>query len=187
MSKHQVLLAIFLFPSVLPGGDEPSRFREAARKALPAVVSVRAEWIAPIPPVARVTAVQRGAGVILDAERGWVLTSTRLLADERRVLIVTLPDGRQVTPTAVRRDDRSGLALLRITGDKNLPEVEWGDGDALDVGDWVLALGHPSRQPRRSMRASSRARTVRRRRHLMTTCSRAMRPIGSAVPTAARW
>ena len=57
-------------------------------------------------------------------------------------MIVTLHDGRVRTATQIRRDPKSDLALLIIDG-KGLAGAEWGDSEALAIGDWVLAVGQP--------------------------------------------
>src|SRR5439155_13365319 len=56
--------------------------------------------------------------------------------------LVTLPDGRERTATEARRDPRSDLAVLRVDP-SGLTQAEWGDSQALDIGDWVLAIGQP--------------------------------------------
>ena len=122
-------------------------FRKAARRVLPAVVTVRTT--APSPPGGG------GSGVVIDAARGLVLTNDHVVAPElsplfppRRGalalprLVVTLPDGRERIVKDVKRDPRSDLALLTIDP-QGLRQADWGDSDALDIGDWVLAVGQP--------------------------------------------
>ena len=43
----------------------------------------------------------------------------------------------------IGRDTKTDLALLKIETDKPLPYVTWGDSNAAQVGDWVLAVGNP--------------------------------------------
>ncbi len=43
----------------------------------------------------------------------------------------------------VGRDPKTDLALLKIDAPQPLPYVAWGDSDAAQVGDWVLAVGNP--------------------------------------------
>jgi len=140
-------------------------FRRAARRVLPAVVTVRALGEAPTPLVSTpFVQVQvgpppkdaGGSGVVIDAARGLVLTNdhvielptpARSLLGRREILpaprlVVTLPDGRERPVREVRRDPRSDLALLTIDP-QGLNQAEWGDSDALDTGDWVLAVGQP--------------------------------------------
>ncbi len=81
-----------------------------------------------------------GSGVIVDAERGHVLTNNHLLQDASEVQ-VTLLDGRTTVAEIVGTDPDMDLALLRIDL-PNLVEISLGNSDELRVGDFVLALGN---------------------------------------------
>ncbi len=82
----------------------------------------------------------QGSGVIIDAERGHILTNQHLLVDGSQTK-VTLSDGRNFDATLIGQDPDMDLALLKIDAD-NLSEVSFGDSDALRVGDFVLAIGN---------------------------------------------
>ena len=56
---------------------------------------------------------------------------------------VTLQDGTKYTAKIVGRDKRTDLAVLKIDADKPLPYVSFGDSDAAQIGDWVIAVGNP--------------------------------------------
>lgn len=81
-----------------------------------------------------------GSGVIVDGERGHILTNNHLLTDASEVQ-VTLLDGRTTVAEIVGTDPDMDLALLRIDL-PNLIEIDLGDSDELRVGDFVLALGN---------------------------------------------
>ncbi len=57
-------------------------------------------------------------------------------------VVVTLPGGKERVVKAVRADPKSDLALLAIDP-AGLVQATWGSSDALDLGDWVLAVGQP--------------------------------------------
>jgi serine protease Do len=123
-----------------------SRFRKAARRVLPSVVTVRAEpgEKAAIPGALPAGSVPRdpgGSGFVIDARRGLILTNDHVVRGAGRV-VVNLHDGRERVVKEVRHDPRSDLALLVIEGN-GLTASAWGDSDALDLGDWVLAIGQP--------------------------------------------
>ncbi|GIX05948.1 MAG: hypothetical protein KatS3mg115_0351 [Candidatus Poribacteria bacterium] len=82
-----------------------------------------------------------GSGVIFDAERGYVLTNQHVVegADE---IAVRLHDGRSFAAELVGQDAYFDLAVLRIEG-KDLPEAPFGDSDALQIGEWAIAIGNP--------------------------------------------
>ncbi len=81
-----------------------------------------------------------GSGVLIDAT-GVILTNNHVVADLDSVE-VTLTDGRRFTTADIRRDPKTDLALVKIEA-KDLPFVEFGDSDAMEVGDRVLAVGAP--------------------------------------------
>lgn len=86
-----------------------------------------------------------GSGVIIDAEAGYIITNNHVVSDVedgQGRIDVRLPDGRKVKADVVGRDDKTDLALLRINADK-LHAITIGDSDAMEVGDWVLAIGSP--------------------------------------------
>ncbi|MFC0219738.1 Do family serine endopeptidase [Pseudochelatococcus lubricantis] len=82
-----------------------------------------------------------GSGVILDAS-GLVITNHHVIADMTEVK-VSLHDKREFPAKIVLSDERSDLAVLRIEGEGPFPAAQLGDSDALEVGDFVMALGNP--------------------------------------------
>ncbi len=82
-----------------------------------------------------------GSGVIVDAERGLVLTNHHVV-DQAREIDVRLRDGRELSAELVGSDSETDIAVLRIPA-QDLTAVVWGDSDALRVGDFVVAIGSP--------------------------------------------
>ena len=82
-----------------------------------------------------------GSGVIVDAKNGYVMTNAHVVKDAREVL-VTLKDNRRLPAKLVGADPGTDIAVLRVEP-KNLVDVRFGDSDALQVGDYVLAIGNP--------------------------------------------
>lgn len=87
-----------------------------------------------------------GSGVIVDAA-GLIITNYHVIAPEGRLVDgveIFLSDGRSVaSPVSVVGFDRDvDVAVLKINA-PNLVPIKWGDSDALEVGDPVLALGNP--------------------------------------------
>ena len=128
-------------------------FRKASRRVLPAVVTVCAVGAPPrvfrtpqdaVPytfPELPQPGEAGGSGVVIDAEKGYVLTNDHVVNGASRVVVI-LHDGRERPVSQIRRDPKSDLALL-VIDPKGLTAAEWGDSDALDTGDWVLAVGQP--------------------------------------------
>ncbi len=82
-----------------------------------------------------------GSGVIVDADKGYVLTNHHVIASATEVM-VTLKDRRRFKATLVGSDRGTDIALLRIEA-TNLTALPFGDSDALKVGDFVVAIGNP--------------------------------------------
>ncbi len=82
-----------------------------------------------------------GSGFIID-EAGIVVTNSHVVrgADEVKV---RLQNGHEFSVTEVKMDDKSDIAILRITGAKGLKALKFGDSDLAEIGDWVLAAGNP--------------------------------------------
>jgi len=82
-----------------------------------------------------------GSGFIVDGE-GHILTNAHVVegADE---ITVTLADERTLKASVIGTDSKLDLALLRIEENGKLPSVRLGNSDALQVGEWVLAIGNP--------------------------------------------
>jgi Do/DeqQ family serine protease len=82
-----------------------------------------------------------GSGVIVDADKGYILTNHHVVADAGEIA-VTLKDRRRFTAELVGSDKATDIALLKITAD-NLKALPFGDSDKLRVGDTVVAIGNP--------------------------------------------
>src|SRR5690606_38207456 len=80
-------------------------------------------------------------GVIVSAA-GYVLTNNHVIeaADE---IEVALNDGRKFSATLVGRDPETDLAVLKIKADAELPVLAFAQGETVEVGDVVLAIGNP--------------------------------------------
>ena len=82
-----------------------------------------------------------GSGVIVDARRGYVITNHHVIEDAEAIR-VTLKDRRSFAGQLLGSDPRTDIALLRIEP-KGLVALPLGDSDAVEVGDFVLAIGNP--------------------------------------------
>ena len=82
-----------------------------------------------------------GSGFIIDPS-GYIVTNNHVVENGDKVTVIFQDDSKH-TAKVVGRDDKTDLALLKIDAPKPLPYVEWGDSNAVQVGDWVLAVGNP--------------------------------------------
>lgn len=83
-----------------------------------------------------------GSGVIISPD-GYVATNNHVIESGSDISI-RLDDQREFKAVVIGRDQHTDLALLKIEG-KNLPFIQFGNSDSLQVGEWVLAIGNPFR------------------------------------------
>jgi len=82
----------------------------------------------------------QGSGFIISAD-GYILTNNHVVADVDKITVV-LKDGRKLDAKVIGTDEKSEVALIKVDA-KDLPTVELGDSDELEVGEWVIAIGNP--------------------------------------------
>lgn len=82
-----------------------------------------------------------GSGVIIDAEKGYVLTNHHVVNNAEEIEVI-LVDKRRVQAKLIGSDAGTDIALLQIEAD-NLTEIPSSDSNTLQVGDFVAAIGNP--------------------------------------------
>jgi Do/DeqQ family serine protease len=152
----QYLLAAL--PQSLPDDQEMPSLAPMLEKVTPAVVNIATEGRITVQqnplysdpffrrffnlpgPVQRKTQ-SLGSGVIVDAQRGLVLTNNHVIENAVQIT-VTLRDGRQLQAELVGSDPETDVAVIRIPSD-DLVDIQLSDSDTLRVGDFVVAIGNP--------------------------------------------
>ncbi len=82
-----------------------------------------------------------GSGVIVDAQRGLVITNSHVIANAQQIA-VKLRDGRKFEARLVGADPETDIAVIRIPAEK-LTALPLADSNQLKVGDFVVAIGNP--------------------------------------------
>ena len=82
-----------------------------------------------------------GSGVIVDAARGLVITNHHVIRDAQEI-VVLLKDRRVFKAQLVGSDPGTDIAVLRIPAE-SLTAIRVGDSDAVNVGDFAVAIGNP--------------------------------------------
>ncbi|WP_205952687.1 serine endoprotease DegP [Pantoea stewartii] len=83
-----------------------------------------------------------GSGVIINAEKGYVVTNNHVVNDATKIQ-VKLSDGRSYDAKVIGKDPSSDIALIQLEGAKNLTAIKMADSDNLRVGDYAVAIGNP--------------------------------------------
>ena len=135
----------------------PQSFADLSKQVTPAVVNISTTTTVRIPgnlfqqyfgpyygdiPDRELKQRSLGSGFIVEKD-GYILTNNHVV-DGASEIKVKLADGRESTARVIGRDPKTDLALIKIsTFLKDLPTLTLGDSDAIQVGDWVLAVGNP--------------------------------------------
>ncbi|HEY1070327.1 MAG TPA: Do family serine endopeptidase [Thermomonas sp.] len=153
-SAATTLPAAGALPNAIAGTPMPS-LAPMLKRVLPAVVSVNTKQVVRVntpfgddPVFRRIFGIPQeriaqslGSGVIIDAQRGLVLTNNHVVEDADEVQ-VTLADGRSLKAEFVGNDADTDIALMRIPA-QNLTAIPVANSDQLQIGDFVVAIGNP--------------------------------------------
>ncbi|BAO00313.1 DegQ protein [Candidatus Pantoea carbekii] len=148
------------FPAHVQGQTLPS-LAPMLEKVLPAVVSVHVEGIDSAQQVQEMPIPLRrffgqlpgqhsqlepfeglGSGVIIDANRGYILTNNHVINGADKI-IVQLNDGNEYDAQPIGFDEPTDIALIQVKTENHLSQIKIADSDALQVGDFAVAIGNP--------------------------------------------
>ncbi len=82
-----------------------------------------------------------GTGIIMDGE-GHIVTNNHVVAGATEIKVL-LADRRSFPAKLIGTDPKTDLAVIKINSKEPLPHVKFGDSDKVEVGQWVVAIGHP--------------------------------------------
>lgn len=83
-----------------------------------------------------------GSGVIISQD-GYILTNNHVVKDANIIKVKLYRSKDEYEAKIVGRDPKIDIALLKIDAKNPLPFAPMGDSDAIEVGDWVIAIGNP--------------------------------------------
>lgn len=171
MQSMKVVLSILLCLVWLPAHAELPDFKSLVKEAAPAVVNIstvpkektgQASALSPFegPDAEQIPEMFRhffkqlpelgeqprpaprslGSGFVI-SDDGYILTNHHVVKGAGKVL-VRLSDRRELEAQVIGSDERSDVAVLKIDA-TGLPHVRIGSSEALEAGEWVLAIGSP--------------------------------------------
>jgi len=82
-----------------------------------------------------------GSGFIIDSD-GSILTNNHVVENASKI-VVKLSDDQEYEAKVVGRDQKTDIAVIKINAKTGLTAANLGDSDALEVGEWVVAIGNP--------------------------------------------
>lgn len=87
------------------------------------------------------TQMGQGSGFIIEKD-GYILTNNHVV-EGADTITVHFNDGKNLDAKLIGADPLSDVALIKVESDKDLPTVPMGNSDAMEVGEWVIAIGNP--------------------------------------------
>jgi Do/DeqQ family serine protease len=82
-----------------------------------------------------------GSGVVID-KAGLILTNNHVIKDADEIT-VRFSNKQEAKGKVVGTDEKTDLAVIRVTTKEELPVARLGNSDALRVGEWAIAIGNP--------------------------------------------
>ena len=81
-----------------------------------------------------------GSGVIISSD-GYIVTNNHVVENASSIEVV-LNDNRSFEAEVIGTDESTDLAVIRVNQD-NLPTINYGNSESINIGEWVLAIGNP--------------------------------------------
>jgi serine protease Do len=143
--------------AVSPAGVVPNSFVSIVRKVKPAVLKIISESVVQNrsmfgddffdqffnAPRRQEKRSGEGSGFFISAD-GYILTNNHVVKDAVKVKVYNI-DKTEFTAKIIGTDPKTDLALLKVNA-KDVPFISLGDSSAVEVGEWVLAIGNPFNQ-----------------------------------------
>jgi serine protease Do len=83
-----------------------------------------------------------GSGFIVD-KNGYIITNNHVIEDADRIRVTMPHDQTQYKAKLIGHDEETDLAIIKIDAGKTLAPVRIGNSEAVQVGDWAIAIGSP--------------------------------------------
>ncbi|HEV3332103.1 MAG TPA: Do family serine endopeptidase [Bryobacteraceae bacterium] len=83
-----------------------------------------------------------GSGVVVDPA-GYILTNNHVVEGADRIQVKFMSDPTEYDAKVVGTDAQTDLAVIRVEGKRNLVPAKIGNSEAVEVGDWAVAIGSP--------------------------------------------
>lgn len=86
---------------------------------------------------------QQGSGSGFVISKDGVVVTNNHVVENAKEITVKLTDGTEYAARVLGRDPKTDLAVLKVDAKGELAVAKLGDSDALEVGEWAVAIGNP--------------------------------------------
>ncbi len=83
-----------------------------------------------------------GSGVIIDGEKGYIVTNHHVVARATEIKVIT-SNQKEYKGRTLGSDPRSDLAVIKVDAKEKLPEAKLGNSEDMMIGETVIAIGNP--------------------------------------------
>ncbi|MEK6697954.1 MAG: Do family serine endopeptidase [Nitrospirota bacterium] len=155
------LLSLFVVPVSAQAQPAPESFAPLVKKETPSVVNISTRQVVKVrqqspfgdpqmdqffnrffgnAPQREQVRQSLGSGFIISSD-GYILTNNHVVGQASDIK-VAFAEGRVLDAKLIGKAEEIDIALIKVNA-TDLPAVTLGDSNALDVGDWVVAIGNP--------------------------------------------
>lgn len=136
---------IVVYQSTENGSSSPvlssgSTISEIAKKVAPSVVEIATEVAQGGGFMSQYITKGAGSGVIISKD-GYIVTNNHVIEKAKKITVI-LNNGESYNATLIGTDELTDIAVIKIEESGLTPAV-YGSSDALQVGDFALAVGNP--------------------------------------------
>ncbi|MBY0528990.1 MAG: DegQ family serine endoprotease [Rhabdochlamydiaceae bacterium] len=82
----------------------------------------------------------QGSGFFVSPD-GYIMTNAHVVKGADKITVV-LHDGRELDATLIGEDPHTDIAIIKTEGN-DFSFINFGNSDAMDIGEWVVAIGSP--------------------------------------------
>ena len=150
--KKIIFIFCFAFSGLVYSAEPQKAFIKLAKKVRSSVVNISItkeglnEMVQLFPgyfmPFATPDMTASGSGFIID-KKGLIVTNSHVVKDFDKIQVQFAGDDKFYTAKLLGTDRLSDIALLKVSVNKKLVPIKFGDSSKLEVGEWVAAIGNP--------------------------------------------
>lgn len=115
---------------------------EVAKKVGPCVVGITTKHIKDMGIWGKAESEGLGSGIIMSKD-GYIVTNNHVVEKSDAISVILNTGGKEYPAKIVGRDEKTDLAVIKITPDCELKTAEFGNSATIEVGELAIAIGNP--------------------------------------------